>query len=161
MYSSRLGVFLRDTDVQVVTEAARGLYGNGDEESVRMLSELAGKPNISNIVRRYAVAASFRRGGLPEAKMVLATAADAEASAEVRVEAMDALMAWENPSNIDRLSGQYRPVQKREGLDLAQSLSGQLVGIFTGPAEVTIKAAELVAFFHVEVAVDLLTIKST
>ena len=159
MYSSRLGVFLRDTDVQVVTEAARGLYGNGDEESVRMLSELAGKPNISNIVRRYAVAASFRRGGLPEAKMVLATAADAEASAEVRVEAMDALMAWENPSNIDRLSGQYRPVQKREGLDLAQSLSGQLVGIFTGPAEVTIKAAELVAFFHVEVAVDLLRSK--
>ena len=73
MHSSRLGVFLHDIDAQVVIEAARGLYGNGDEESVRMLSELAGKPNVSNSVRRYAVAASFRRGGLPEAEMVLAT----------------------------------------------------------------------------------------
>ena len=161
MHSSRLGVFLHDIDAQVVIEAARGLYGNGDEESVRMLSELAGKPNVSNSVRRYAVAASFRRGGLPEAEMVLTIAADPKVSADVRVEAMDALMAWEEPSNIDRLSGQYRPVQKREELDLTQFLSGQLVGIFTGPAEVTIKAAELVAFFHVEVAVDLLTIKST
>jgi quinoprotein glucose dehydrogenase len=159
MHSSRLGVFLHDIDAQVVIEAARGLYGNGDEESVRMLSELAGKPNISNSVRRYAVAASFRRGGLPEAEMVLTIAADPKVSADVRVEAMDALMAWEEPSNIDRLSGQYRPVQKREGLDLTQFLSGQLVGIFNGPAKVTIKAAELVAFFHVEVAIDLLTSK--
>ena len=33
IHSHRLGAFLSDVDDQVVTEAARGLYGNGDEES--------------------------------------------------------------------------------------------------------------------------------
>ena len=84
---------------------------------LRALSKLGGKPNVSKIAQRYAVAASFRRGGLPEAERILAIAASPEVSKEVRVEAMNALMAWQSPSDIDRLTGQYRPIYKRLPLD--------------------------------------------
>lgn len=152
MRSSRLGAFVDDTDTHVVTEAARGLYGNGDEESTRILSMLGRKPNISDITRRYAVAASFRRGGLIEAKTVLGIAADREASEEVRVEAMNALIAWQNPSNIDRLTGEYRPIRKRPSIDFTESLSRTLDEIFLGSEQVKIKAAELIAFCGIKSA---------
>lgn len=156
MQSHQLGAFLSDVDAQVVTEAARGLYGNGDEESIRVLSKLVRKPNVSNIARRYAVAASFRRGGLPEAERVLAIAASPEVSEEVRVEAMNALMAWQIPSDIDRLTGQYSPVDKRLPVDFTEGLSRWRNEIFIGSDEIKIKAAELVAFFEFKEAVNLL-----
>ena len=40
----QLGSFLNDMDAQVVTEAARGLYGNSDKESMRYLAALGSKP---------------------------------------------------------------------------------------------------------------------
>ena len=157
IHSHRLGAFLSDVDDQVVTEAARGLYGNGDEESLRALSKLGGKPNVSKIAQRYAVAASFRRGGLPEAERILAIAASPEVSKEVRVEAMNALMAWQSPSDIDRLTGQYRPIYKRLPLDFTEGLTRWRNEIFIGPDEIKIKAAELVTFFHIKTAADLLS----
>ena len=156
MQSPQLGAFLSDMDAQVVTEAARGLYENRDKESIRCLAGLGSSRNVPNIAQRYAVAASFRIGGLPEAEKVLAVAADQAVSEEIRVEAMDALMAWKNPSDIDRLSGQYRPVEKRPPLDFTEHLSQCLEELFSGTEKVKIKAAGLVTFFEVEAAVDLL-----
>ena len=65
-------------------------------------------------------------------------------------------MAWKNPSDIDRLSGQYRPVEKRPPLDFTEHLSQCLQELFSGTEKVKIKAAGLVTFFEVEAAIDLL-----
>ena len=152
----QLGSFLNDMDAQVVTEAARGLYENSDKESMRYLAGLGSSRHVTNSARRYAVAASFRLGGLPEAKKVLAVAADHVVSEDVRIEAMNALMAWRNPSDVDRLSGQYRPVEKRLPFDVNEHLSQRLQELFSGTEKVKIKVAELVTFFEVEAAIGLL-----
>ena len=152
----QLGSFLNDMDAQVVTEAARGLYENSDKESMRYLAGLGSSRHITNSARRYAVAASFRLGGLPEVKKVLAVAADHAVSEDVRIEAMNALMAWRNPSDVDRLSGQYRPVEKRLPFDVNEHLSQRLHELFSGSEKVKIKVAELVTFFEVEAAIGLL-----
>ena len=152
----QLGSFLNDVDAQVVAEAARGLYENSDKESMRYLAGLGSNRHVTSGTRRYAVAASFRLGGLPEAKTVLAVAADHTVSEDVRVEAMNALMAWRNPSDVDRLSGQYRPVEKRPPFDFTEHLLQCLQELFSGTERVKIKAAELVTFFEVEAAIDLL-----
>ncbi len=161
MGSSRLRAFVNDTDTHVLTEAARGLYGNGDEESIRILSAIGGNPNISDIARRYAVAASFRRGGRVEAETVLGIAAEREVSEELRIEAMNVLMAWQSPSDIDRLTGEYRPIKKRQPLDFTEGLSQRLDEIFVGSVQIKIKASELVAFFDVQSAADLLRSRVT
>ncbi len=152
----QLGSFLNDMDAQVVTEAARGLYENSDKESMRYLAGLGSSRHITNSARRYAVAASFRLGGLPEAKKVLAVAADYAVSEDVRIEAMNALMAWRNPSDVDRLSGQYRPVEKRLPFDVNEHLSQRLQELLSGTEKVKMKVAELVTFFEVEAAIGLL-----
>ena len=115
----RVSQFLTDADLYVRTEAARAVHDLPIESEypalARLLPTLGREPHpdLDPLVRR-SISAAFRLGGKANAEAVLGVVTNANVSPLVRAEALDALRDWADPPKRDRVTGFWRPLEKRD-----------------------------------------------
>ncbi len=123
--SPALAEFLDDDSQFVVTNAARAI--NDDlfvDDALPALAKLLGETPFSNepLVRRVINANAFVADAAA-AKRLADYAADTDAPAAMRAEAVDAMANWAEPSVFDRVSGRYRDEREGNGEDAKAALA--------------------------------------
>jgi len=134
--------FFDDKDPTIVVEAARAINDAPVEPAMPALAaKLA--PGLPEPLLRRAINANLRVGG-PEAAARLADfAAAKDAPESPRVEALDVLASWTNPSNRDRILGTWRPVAAHPAEEAAAPLRRVLPGVLaSAPDPVRVAAAQ-------------------
>lgn len=123
-YESQLQEFLRDEDIQIVTEAARAindLHLNTSLPSLAAMTPLLkgtfAKTMPESLSRRV-INANFRLGDLEHAQRVFSLVIEPGLSMSVRKEALAALLDWPSPGSRDRVTGFWRPVGPRDAAAL-------------------------------------------
>jgi quinoprotein glucose dehydrogenase len=115
----RLSAFLNDSDLFVRTEAARAIHDLPIENEYPKLAEVLTKLPTGSLqeadpLLRRAIHAAFRLGSAEQAERVLRIAANPNVSLAIRSEALGCLRDWSEPSARDRVTGFWRPLEKRD-----------------------------------------------
>jgi len=120
--------FLADSEPRVVVEAARAIYDEQITEAMPELAKLLGRTELSDtaLVRR-AINANFRLGQPENAAALANFAALGEADELLRWEALERLSRWSVPPGRDAVTGEWWPLERRDGPVLA-ALAEQLAG---------------------------------
>ena len=145
--------FLKDSQPQLVLEAARAIYDRPIPAALPKLAELtrpgggarALPPGMQEPVLLRALAAHHRLGTRADAQALADFAARADFPEKLRTEALKLLGMWEDPPGRDRVVGLWRPIAKRPGEDVAEAIRPALAGIMTGPNQVRAEGAKLAA----------------
>jgi len=130
---ARLARFLVDDSIFVATEAARAIHDLPIADCLpalakRLAARDFGGADADSLLRR-AISAAYGKGTLDDAKAVLAIAANPRVSAPVRHEAISAIGDWAGPATRDRVTGFWRPMQKRDATAVQQMLAKELPGL--------------------------------
>ncbi|MEA3212496.1 MAG: quinoprotein glucose dehydrogenase [Chthoniobacter sp.] len=102
--------FLRDSDPQLVLEAARAIYDTPIEAAMPQLGALTAQPDLPAPVALRAINACYHIGDSAAAGQLAALADRHGASEELRVEAVEALGQWNQALGRDRFLGLWRPL---------------------------------------------------
>jgi quinoprotein glucose dehydrogenase len=118
----RVSLFLADADLLVRTEAARVINDLPIEsEQPKLAAALAdGTTAKSDPLARRALHAAYRLGGADNAKAIFGVVTNPAYSAPVRGEALACLKQWAEPTPRDRVTGFWRPLDKRDGKAVAE-----------------------------------------
>lgn len=152
--------FLKDSDAQVVAEAARAIHDD--------LSIPAALPDLANVIERddikdesslrRAISANVRVGGEEEAARLMAFAQKKIASAAMRAEALDSLSQWPTGLAFDRVQGFHRALPARDSKVVAELFAKSFDSLIADDSDVVQKAtARLVRALHFQPAIDKLT----
>jgi quinoprotein glucose dehydrogenase len=151
--------FLEDADPWVVAEAARAICDESIEGGMRRLAslavhagQLAGLPQGSkespgprDAVLRRVLNANYRVGGVEQAQVLARWAAEESMPGEIRREALARLGTWQKPSNVDPVSGLFRPLAEREVSTVVEMLAPFLPRLISDHSkEVALEALALV-----------------
>lgn len=118
----RVSAFLADADVLVRTEAARAINDlpmEGEQPKLAAILTTATTAKSDALARR-ALHAAYRLGGADQTKAVFGVLTNPAYSAPVRAEALACLKAWAEPTPRDRVTGYWRPLDKRDGKVVAE-----------------------------------------
>jgi quinoprotein glucose dehydrogenase len=150
--------FLTDKNPQLVLEAARAIHDGQITEGLPKLAALADKANLPTPLSRRAVDANFLLGTTEAARRLTKIAGDVKASEEVRLDALDALSAWNEPFHRDRVNGLWHtlPPSRKAEAPLA-SAAKVLPALMREPAEtMRIAAAEMAGGLHLKASEGVL-----
>lgn len=155
--SPEVGRFLKDARPSLVVEAARAINDRGIEGGYPALAALidgrellyawseADRKDCLEPTLLRALNANFRLGGDAGAKAIAALAADARAPSDARLEAVRELADWADPRGVDRVTGVWRPLGKRDGAPALAALRAAAPAILAdAPENVLKEAAKLV-----------------
>jgi quinoprotein glucose dehydrogenase len=155
--SKELAKLLDDPEPLIALEAARAIH---DEEIVEALPQLAaladqpmssGDDGLTDALVRRVMNANFRLGKKEHAERVIGFATDALLAESLRVEALEELKMWDEPSPIDRVLGAWRPIaEKRDAGFISDLLRPELGGIISGGESVQKLGAELAAKYGIQ-----------
>ena len=149
--SPRLADFLADDDPYIVREAALAIHDVPVPEAMSALAALAEKsPNDEALMRRV-LNANFRDGSA-DAAMAVAQVIGRDVSDVIKLEAIDMLDHWDEPSSRDRVLGMWRPIGARSG-EVATVALRKLVGnngLNNASAEVAVRVAEVGAYLGLQ-----------
>jgi hypothetical protein len=107
--SPAIGEFLRDADVLVVAEAARGVHDDaGIADALPALAALLDGGHGSEVITRRAINAGLRVGTPEAAQRLLTFALNASAPRAMREAALDTLRQWKTPPRLDLVDGYAR-----------------------------------------------------
>lgn len=168
---AEVSAFLGDSDPAIALEAARAIndlpiagalpelakLGNVDAlgravEQQRKRVPVTAKgtqvvdvsvDNVTALLRRV-VNANYRLGKAEHAQRLSEIALNAQAPEGVRSEALTALATWAEPSGRDRVTGLWRPLERRDAKIAAAALEPKLQRLLGGSA-VSIKIAAIKA----------------
>jgi len=107
--STEITRFLTDKNPQLVLEAARAIHDAAIPAAFPALAALAEKPDLAEPVRRRAVNAGFLLGSAEAAQRLAKIAGNIKADPALRLDALEALGAWNEPPKRDRVTGLIRP----------------------------------------------------
>lgn len=159
MGSDDVASFLQDDDEWVVTDAARAINDDGGiEGALPALADLLRTTRFDNepLIRR-AINANLRVGTAEAAQRVAAFALRSDAPPAMRVEALDVLGVWAEPSPLDRVDGAYRgDVRRDESIARTAALSIVDRLLSDSSAEVREATANLVGRLELRDQVDVL-----
>lgn len=116
--------FLRDEDMQIVTEAARAINDLNLNTSLPSLAAMTpllkgtSARTVPEPLSRRIIHANFRLGDLEHAQRVFSLVIEPGLSLPIRQEALAALLDWETPGSRDRVTGFWRPVSARDAAAL-------------------------------------------
>jgi quinoprotein glucose dehydrogenase len=118
----RVSLFLADADVLVRTEAARAINDLPlESEQPKLAAALTDAATAkSDPLARRALHAAYRLGGADHAKAVFGVLTNPAYSAPVRGEALACLKTWAEPTPRDRVTGFWRPLDKRDAKAVAE-----------------------------------------
>jgi quinoprotein glucose dehydrogenase len=155
--SKELATLLDDPEPLISLEAARAIH---DEEILGALPQLAamadqpmpsGDDGLTDALVRRVMNANFRLGTKENAERVIKFATDASLAESLRVEALEELKMWDEPSPLDRVLGAWRPIaEKRDAGFITELLRPQLGGIISGSESVQKLGAELAAKYGIQ-----------
>ncbi len=120
MARPEISQFLNDAVPRLVIEAARAINDVPINDAMQELAAKVGQASRlprtgeTPVLLSRAINANFRLGQNSNAVALANFAANTDALESMRVEALDALSDWENPSQLDRVMGLWRPLPKRE-----------------------------------------------
>jgi quinoprotein glucose dehydrogenase len=119
MADARVSQFLNDSDLFIRTEAARAVHDLPIEGLYPALAEVltklpAGLTQEADPLLRRAIHAAYRLGTKEQAERILKVAANPNASLAIRSEALACLRDWNEPGPRDRVTGFWRPLDKRD-----------------------------------------------
>ena len=132
---SRIVQFLDDTELKIVTEAAR---------AINDLPLLTGREKLANLAERYRngsgdevvpllrriVNANLQLGERENVEAVIAIATSELQPLVIRREAIAALAAWQGSTTRDRVTGFWQPIEARDGTtvrDAVQQAAARLL----------------------------------
>lgn len=143
--SPEIARYLNDGDPAIVLEVARAINDAPIDVARPHLAALASRSGMRDEIALRALNASFRGGAPDDAQRVAGFAADAGNSELARVEAMEMLSAWAEPSGRDRVMGLWRPLPKRDS-SIASSAANRVVAdLLRQNAEPIVVAAARIA----------------
>lgn len=155
--------FLKDSEPTIVLEAARAIHDEPIETALPALANLATQPlaaqneqDLDALARRV-VNANFRTGGRVEAERLARLAASKSLPEKVRLEVLEELKQWDNPSPLDRVIGDWRPLAKRDATFMPDVLRPGLGGLLSGSDGVRKAAADLAAKYGIKDVEPVLT----
>ncbi|MCA9137539.1 MAG: HEAT repeat domain-containing protein [Planctomycetales bacterium] len=141
--SGSVAAFLSDSKPRVVLEAARAIHDKPIEFATAALADLIDRPLGSEALARRVLNANYRIGNSESAIAIAKYATRSEASELMRLEALDMLGRWAQPDPIDRVLGDYRPLEKRDGQLASKAIDPQIDLLMTAPENVRLKAIEV------------------
>jgi quinoprotein glucose dehydrogenase len=140
--SSVIGTYLNDP--VLVYEAARAINDVPVVAGASALAALLTNNCPENVMSR-AINANYRIGGPPAAVRLATFAAKTDAPAASRVDALSCLGNWEEPSDLDRVMGLYRPipanVRRRPDSVAIEALQPHWAALFADKEPAVAKAA--------------------
>ncbi len=147
--------FLNDTDPRIVLEAARAIHDLPIRDALPQLASLADRrlaapADVQDALLRRVLSANFQSGDAAAAKRVARIAADSQAPDKVRIEALEELKLWDSPPPLDRVLGDWRPLEKRDSQPVADAVRSVLGGLFTGSDAVRKTAGEVAAKYGIK-----------
>lgn len=133
--------FLSDNQAQVAEEAARAIYDVPIDEAMEALARtLDARHVVSEPFMRRAMAANYRLGGSESARRIARAAAHRHASPAVRMEALQMILQWAEPSPRDWILGMWRPIDRRSPQEAAKPLELALPTIMADRRDVRARA---------------------
>ncbi|WP_339924304.1 HEAT repeat domain-containing protein [uncultured Cyclobacterium sp.] len=153
MEAGEVAVFLSDKDEYILAEAARAINDDFSiEEALPALGKVLTRENLSSepLLRR-AINANLRVGTEEALNQISHFIAMESAPESMRIEAINALSTWDNPSVLDRVDGRYRGEMKRDANVLRQLASAPLLKL-TNHSNASIRYAAVNAIGTIKVA---------
>ncbi len=133
-----ISMFLSDADPHLVSEAAHAINDVPIDPSFPALAGLLDRSGLPDTVMLRAVNAAYRVG-TPEMARALAVFAGKESSSEkIRIEALNDLGNWAEPSPLDRVMNLYRPLPNRDEAP-AREAAGLAIAQILHPSESSAK----------------------
>ena len=161
-----VSMFLTDQDLGVLLEAARAIYDVPLDDAMAELAELveqtprwidkASEEMVLPLVRRTLNAAA-RVGGDANARRLSDFATDPSQSLIVRLEALQMLDRWKEPSPRDRLTGSWWPADAHPGEQVVAALGANFEQLVDGGQDIRLRAARLAAKYGIADAAAVLT----
>ena len=106
--SATVSVFLADSDIAIVREATRAIHDDFSIlDAMADLAQMLGS-SADEAVSRRAISACHRLGKADHAERLAGYAQDATQPEHLRVEALEALGAWDDTPFVDRVVGRVR-----------------------------------------------------
>jgi quinoprotein glucose dehydrogenase len=146
--SNNVASYLHDIEPNIVLEAARGFDEIDDIVAMHQLASLANQPEsagMSPALLRRVMNACLRGGSAENATALARLAANSRVPEKLRLEAIHNLQNWNNPPPLDRVSGKWRPINKRKPVELASLIKPSLGGILSGPNSIRQAGTQLAA----------------
>jgi len=147
--------FLADPDPRVADEAIRAI-GDRSLDSVRSqaaaLLDNLGRREWNPFILRRLVHGAFRAGGEPNARRLLAAAANPSVPIEVRAEALRLAALWTQPHPVDQLTGHWAPLPARDAAEIRGPLAETLSSLLKGDASLVRPTLALAQSLQVDVA---------
>ncbi len=148
--------FLADEDPSLVLEAARAIHDEPIADALPALGELASSDLLKtdsddgDALARRVANANFRAGhGAALVEMGRRT----DIPERYRLYALQALADWNEPSPLDRVLNDYRPLAKhRPTKDFAPLLEASIAELLSDTEAIRATAVQLVKAFHLESA---------
>lgn len=145
LHSGSVADFLADKDPRIVLESARAIHDEPIDFAAVSLAKLIEQKNHSDALIRRVLNANFRIGGAGNAIAIARYATRAEAGEAMRIEALDMLAQWAAPNPLDRVLGDYRPLEKRDIQLASAAIDPQIDLLMAAPEKVRLKAIEVAA----------------
>jgi quinoprotein glucose dehydrogenase len=135
--SAEVSRFLLDSAPDIVLEAARAIYDAPIESALPTLAAWQGNPGsggsydseLTHFLLRRVLNANFRLGGESHARALGAFAAQTNVPPATRLEALELLEQWRQPSKRDAILGTWRPLPSRSAEPAAEALRPALASL--------------------------------
>ncbi len=117
--------FLEDTDLYLVTEAARAIHDDFSiPDALPALAEILDRPDlVGEPLLRRVINANFRVGRPKDAERLARYAAKSNAPEKMRTTALACLALWPQPPVLDAVEGRFRQYPPRDPKPAARALS--------------------------------------
>nr|WP_317041577.1 HEAT repeat domain-containing protein [Cyclobacterium lianum] len=124
-----IAVFLQDADEYIVAEAARAINDDYSiEPAIPALADILNREGLqSEPLLRRAINANLRLGTQAALENLIAYLSAESAPAAMRIEAMETLSTWAEPSVLDRVDGRFRGEVKRDPMMLRNLTADVLI----------------------------------
>lgn len=145
--------FINDPDPRIADEAIRAVTDLSLDE-VRLgigflLDNLTARQWQPFMLRRL-VHNAFRLGGADNAARMLKLVGDPTVPAPVQQEVLRLLRVWSEPPPVDQLTGQWRPLAKRDPVEIKPLLTAELPRLFKLGGTTRTAALELNTFYQLK-----------
>jgi quinoprotein glucose dehydrogenase len=141
--SPEIAKFLNDPEPRLVAEAARAIHDVPIGAAMSKLAALTTKSGLSDHTFHRALNAHFQLGKAENAAAVAAFAGLADASENLRVEAVRMLGEWAKPTRRDRITGVTQNLGTRDAALAADALRKNITSILAGPDKLREEAARV------------------
>lgn len=126
--------FLQDQDEFIVTNAARAIMDDHfiDDAIPALAMMLDQKRFTSEALLRRAMNANLYSGTATDARRLGEFSLQSDTPAELRIEAVDILKYWDNPSLFDRVTGRHRGEVSNSRSDAQEVIASVMESHFSG-----------------------------